>query len=716
MLSCVRTRSRVALVASLAASVLGAGRAIAQDGRNNPLVGANVGGLADWMRTHEFADLTKQARQFGPHPAPWLDPVPADSRGFPIIDGGSVFYTAQPANIGLGGVYRFQFVCEGDPLMRKYDSSGSLLSMTHDRATGLVQGEYFFPENGDKLILSWGSTKNGLRDFKFLRPGAHDGDLFNQQFVDLLLPFGVIRFMPWTKTNDSTISRWSQRTRVEDATYRAKSGVPYEICVQLCNLQHQDMWINVPHMADDAFVRELARLIRDNLDPSLNVYVEYSNEVWNYMFTQASWNLDRAIEEAEQPGSVLRYDGSQDIDTWRHRRYAKKTVEIGRIFAEEFGPGSLNTRVRPVLGAQFVAPWQHDKMLTFINDVYGPPGEHVWAMAVGPYFNARPEDDTAGQNIDTLLDAFQRNLNSLRDGYEYEHLATMTAWYGLKPFVAYEGAPDTSGANNQEAKRRASYEPRMRDICTQYLNDWFRAGGGAFLWFHAGAGSWINTNGSWSIIESYAEDSPKYEAIKLMQESGPPAVTAGVAYPGTVDARRHLERHGGWENLPHELMGPNDVRYYLVRAEEAGRYPIAVRATSFIPSSDIFIGVNGVEVGAITLQQRSEPGPQWFGPVYANLHAGLNAIRVRCTTNGYLFSLNEIGTGPFSACDSIDFNNDGSVFDPADIDSFLSVYSEGPCLPSGATCNDIDFNNDGGVFDPMDIDSFLSVYSEGPCL
>ncbi len=67
-------------------------------------------------------------------------------------------------------------------------------------------------------------------------------------------------------------------------------------------------------------------------------------------------------------------------------------------------------------------------------------------------------------------------------------------------------------------------------------------------------------------------------------------------------------------------------------------------------------------------------------------------------------------------CDSIDFNNDTSVFDPMDLDAFLSVYSEGPCFPETATCNDIDFNNDGSLFDPRDIDAFLSVFSEGPCL
>jgi hypothetical protein len=66
-------------------------------------------------------------------------------------------------------------------------------------------------------------------------------------------------------------------------------------------------------------------------------------------------------------------------------------------------------------------------------------------------------------------------------------------------------------------------------------------------------------------------------------------------------------------------------------------------------------------------------------------------------------------------CDSIDFNNDGSLFDPDDVDAFFSVFSEGPCIPATATCNDLDFNNDGSVFDPCDLDAFLLTFSEGPC-
>jgi hypothetical protein len=66
-------------------------------------------------------------------------------------------------------------------------------------------------------------------------------------------------------------------------------------------------------------------------------------------------------------------------------------------------------------------------------------------------------------------------------------------------------------------------------------------------------------------------------------------------------------------------------------------------------------------------------------------------------------------------CDGVDFNNDGSSFDPTDIDAFLSMFSEGPCIPASSMCNDIDFNNDGSVFDPCDVDAFLLVFSEGPC-
>lgn len=104
--------------------------------------------------------------------------------------------------------------------------------------------------------------------------------------------------------------------------------------------------------------------------------------------------------------------------------------------------------------------------------------------------------------------------------------------------------------------------------------------------------------------------------------------------------------------------------------------------------------------------------------IYATL-APVTTSAIRIVNNGgdgfYGISELQLRGVPAISCDSIDFNNDTSVFDPVDIDAFLSVYGEGPCIPETATCNDIDFNNDGSLFDPCDIDSFLLQFSEGPC-
>jgi len=132
-------------------------------------------------------------------------------------------------------------------------------------------------------------------------------------------------------------------------------------------------------------------------------------------------------------------------------------------------------------------------------------------------------------------------------------------------------------------------------------------------------------------------------------------------------------------------------------------------------------------------QKQNQANNTWFNLINGAFYAGvttntltINNVneddegRYRCIVSsicGSDTSANGIllvnPQGP--TCDDIDFNNDGSSFDPQDVDAFLSVFSEGPCVPANANCQDIDFNNDGSLFDPCDIDSFLLVFSEGPC-
>jgi hypothetical protein len=163
---------------------------------------------------------------------------------------------------------------------------------------------------------------------------------------------------------------------------------------------------------------------------------------------------------------------------------------------------------------------------------------------------------------------------------------------------------------------------------------------------------------------------------------------------------------------------------------------VAAVASAFCTGDVATLSVQAGGVGTITYQWRRNgvdvsDGVQPSGAIYAGAttaeltitgvtQAEQASYDVEVTASCASIVSNDVsvdvvGASPFP-CDNLDFNNDCSAFDPIDIDAFLSVYSEGPCMPAEANCNDIDFNNDGSLFDPLDIDSYLSVFSEGPCL
>lgn len=45
-----------------------------------------------------------------------------------------------------------------------------------------------------------------------------------------------------------------------------ETGISYEYLVQMANLVDEDLWINIPHLATDEFVWNLARLLRFGSD------------------------------------------------------------------------------------------------------------------------------------------------------------------------------------------------------------------------------------------------------------------------------------------------------------------------------------------------------------------------------------------------------------------------------------------------------------------
>ena len=106
---------------------------------------------------------------------------------------------------------------------------------------------------------------------------------FMPEVLEDLKYYKVLRFMDWQRTNNSVNQRWADRRTPDNwYTQTGKKGVALEYACDVCNAVLTDCWVCVPHAADDDYVRDMARLIRDRLDGRLRVYVEYSNETWNW--------------------------------------------------------------------------------------------------------------------------------------------------------------------------------------------------------------------------------------------------------------------------------------------------------------------------------------------------------------------------------------------------------------------------------------------------
>jgi len=120
-------------------------------------------------------------------------------------------------------------------------------------------------------------------EWKLYRPEANIGDVFEHNLVEDLTGFSCIRGMDWVQTNNSPHFDWSDRTLATGMGEGSRAaGASWESLIELANLTKADLWICIPHGATNDYIDNLAQLMEDDLDPSLTLYVEFSNECWNY--------------------------------------------------------------------------------------------------------------------------------------------------------------------------------------------------------------------------------------------------------------------------------------------------------------------------------------------------------------------------------------------------------------------------------------------------
>ena len=360
-------------------------------------------------------------------------------------------------------------------------------------------------------------------------------ELFRQSFLDQWKYFGWIRFMDWMHTNDSeveTLADYPSDNTLLESTY----GAHFSTMVALCNELNANPWITIPHRANDAFVTSMANYFKDNLSPGLKMYVEYSNECWNFQFQQAHYCHDTGVAQ------------NLDTDEWRAwmKFYAKRSAEVHTIFENAFGVDA--TRVVGVVAWQSANSGQCNQVLGYYNTYKGHEAD---ALAVAPYFGGSLGGSTyAGEVVNWDLNKLFQHLDpafpsQLSDGSQAGRLAQSQGWmnsnatvaqqHGAR-LIAYEGGQHLVGVgatwqNNttlQTLFNSANRDSRMKGIYLSYLDMWKAAGGEEFAAF-ASCGPY-SKYGSWGAKEHFTQtrmQAPKYDALLTWIENNPASFSFG---------------------------------------------------------------------------------------------------------------------------------------------------------------------------------------------
>ena len=488
--------------------------------RSTAPLGTNVGGVHFWSVAMFGYNAFHQASQWFAHGKDgyWDTEIPLtfDSLGYPIF---------LPEGVEAAGVLLFGGVCgdypSGDYTLRwdgygepevRFAGSITDLDLVNRKAVVAVDATGASCDTGINIKFRNIDPNNHVHNIRFLYPTYSEenpGPTFLQAFIDEMKQFGVLRFMDWNATNNQTLMSWENRTRPDHYSQTTASGVAIEYMIDLANEVRADAWFTIPHLVDDQYVTEFAKLVKTRLHADLDIYVEYSNEVWNWLFSQAAY----ADSEGKRLG--LPEPTNQTF-------YAKRSCDVFRLWQAQFSE-SERSRLKFVLASQSANPWISEQIVKYENAY-----QCADALAIAPYFGGvlgAPEnvDETSKLTVDQLFDLLeQTHLPIAYDAMEAQK--AIADAYGLQ-LIAYEGGQHLvgyGGAENNELLTNlfieANRHTRMQTIYDQYLDTWKAIGGDAFLHYMS-TSTRYHKFGSWGIRESLVDDqAPKYQAVRRFNQ------------------------------------------------------------------------------------------------------------------------------------------------------------------------------------------------------
>lgn len=375
-------------------------------------------------------------------------------------------------------------------------------------------------------------TGDYLRNIRVYReadlPLVELGLTFNPEFLQKIQTFGSLRFMDWMRTNGSQQQTWDQRPTAQDAVWSTERGVPVEVMVELANQTGVSPWFNMPHQATDEYIRQFAEYVRDHLDPKLTVYVEFSNEVWNWMFPQTQY--------ADQQSRARWGNVEGGWLQW----YGMRTAEMSQIWKTTFG--NQSNRVRSVLSTQTGWRGLENYLLdtpAWVQEGHAPAYTYVDAYAITGYFSGGLGLANNAEVVKSWLadpdGGFAKAFQQLRDGgllpdrdslvdtianFNYHSAIAqardlqLVAYEGGQHIVNYGTIANTSTDDEilTQFFIALNRRPEMQQLYEELLEGWKAAGGTLFSHFvDVGLPS---RYGSWGALETlFQTTSPKYAAL-----------------------------------------------------------------------------------------------------------------------------------------------------------------------------------------------------------
>jgi hypothetical protein len=505
-------------------------------------IGTNLNGVADWSTQQPFLDAFKSARAWltqckGGEPGcqgnwstdesdqlnldadGWVKSLPAPNDP-PEYTRASTLLLRELNGKYPGGKYIVLYTGEGK-LEYAFDARKD------EAASKLGREVITVTPSNDGILLSITATnpRNYIRDIHVV-PEAYEKtfqtQVFNPIFLERVKKFKTFRFMDWQQTNGSDRMDWETRPKLTNATYA--TGVPVEMMVDLANRMAIDPWFNMPHKATDDYMTQFAQLVRSRLNADRKVYVEYSNEVWNWQFPQAHFALEQGKKRWSQEGDVFAQ--------W----YGMRTAQMSDIWKQVFG--QQRDRVVSVLSTQTAWRGLENPALDcplWVAEGNKPCYQHgIDVLAIAGYFggNLGQGDSQAivegwireGEaGFKKAIEQLQKGLLIPTDGFDdtlkgvadsFRYYKNVAQERGLQ-LVAYEGGQHLVSSGNEtlsEFFMALNRRPEMKGLYTQLLDTWRDAGGSLFMNFSdiGTASKW----GSWGALEYVGQArSPKYDAL-----------------------------------------------------------------------------------------------------------------------------------------------------------------------------------------------------------